>query len=367
MAELPDWDPAAAGNNSAVPNGFPEAMLPGQLNDAAREVMAVMARYYQAAHRAVLTTGTAGAYALTVSQALSAYSNGLTFAFRAHATNTDSPTINVNGQGAANLQLNTGTGVPAGYIVANGVYTITYTNGAFTIDNSAPGEAIARLRAKPFHRFYPYSGSADQFSATWTKPEGLIQLVVKATAGGGGGEAGRAIDEDGGGGASSATVTAVFNAADLGATEDILVGRGGTRGRREFISLDNATNGFDTSFGSLVVVPGGDAAGDGTDFGALLGGVATLNSAITISPAAVSSFIIPSNGGRTGRLSDDVTNYGALGGLSAYGGMGYVQGITANTQSVPSTGFGSGGCGGLWRSIAGANGAPGVIELIEYF
>ena len=362
MAELIDWDVAAANNNNGVPDGFPEGMPPSGVNDAAREVMAVLARYYEAISGAVLSTGTASAYVLTVSQTITSYSEGQVFTFRAHATNTASPTLSINGLGGIALQINGGTAVPAGYLVTNGVYSVTYANSVFILNNSIDGPALAAIRPPPFRRYYPYSGVLDQFAATWTKPAGLTRLVVTATAGGGGGESGRQLNEHGGAGASSATVTAVFDADDLAATENILVGSAGDGGT--LVGPVYATDGFATSFGTLLTVPGANGAGDGTAAGAINGGASYLNSAVTIDASALSSFIIPSVNGAGGRVSDNVTNYGALGGISTYGGAGFTRNSGLN---VASSGYGSGGAGGIWTEAGGAAGAPGVIELIEYF
>lgn len=46
MSDVSTWTIAAAGNNSAPPDGFPEGMAPSALNDACREIMAAVARFY---------------------------------------------------------------------------------------------------------------------------------------------------------------------------------------------------------------------------------------------------------------------------------------------------------------------------------
>lgn len=49
MTDVSSWSTTAASNNSASPDGFPEAMAPSGLNDSSREVMAAVARWYSAA------------------------------------------------------------------------------------------------------------------------------------------------------------------------------------------------------------------------------------------------------------------------------------------------------------------------------
>ena len=46
MSDIKSWSASAAGNNAASPNGFPEGMAPSGLNDAARETMAAVRRWY---------------------------------------------------------------------------------------------------------------------------------------------------------------------------------------------------------------------------------------------------------------------------------------------------------------------------------
>lgn len=47
MGNISSWSSSAGGNTSASPNGFPEGMAPSGVNDAAREVMASVRRWYE--------------------------------------------------------------------------------------------------------------------------------------------------------------------------------------------------------------------------------------------------------------------------------------------------------------------------------
>ncbi|MFA7256041.1 MAG: hypothetical protein WC047_00500 [Kiritimatiellales bacterium] len=49
MTNISGWSTTAASNNSASPNGFPENMPPSGVNDSAREVMAAVRAWYEAA------------------------------------------------------------------------------------------------------------------------------------------------------------------------------------------------------------------------------------------------------------------------------------------------------------------------------
>ena len=48
MADISTWSTVAAENNAVSPDGFPEGMVAGGLNDSSREVMAAVARRAQA-------------------------------------------------------------------------------------------------------------------------------------------------------------------------------------------------------------------------------------------------------------------------------------------------------------------------------
>ena len=49
MSNISAWSTTAANNNSSPPDGFPENQLPSTLNNAARELMAAIRTFYQAA------------------------------------------------------------------------------------------------------------------------------------------------------------------------------------------------------------------------------------------------------------------------------------------------------------------------------
>ena len=139
-AEVFDWDRSAANNNSAPPNGFPENMQYSQVNDAAREVMAVIARDYQAL-AAVTTAGAGNVYTLTIDQTISAYAKGMTFVVQADKTNTGAATFNVNSVGALNILTPRGDSLAAGDLTANGIYQLVHDGTQFRIlalaDNAA--------------------------------------------------------------------------------------------------------------------------------------------------------------------------------------------------------------------------------------
>ena len=84
MAELRDWSIAAASNNEVAPDGFPEGMDFRDVNDAAREVMAVLARRSADTSGALVTAGTAADLTLAANGTYSTFSDGDRFSFTLH-------------------------------------------------------------------------------------------------------------------------------------------------------------------------------------------------------------------------------------------------------------------------------------------
>lgn len=126
--EIFDWITSAGGNNFAPPDGFPEGMNYSQVNNAAREIMAVLARWYADTNGSLTTAGTGNAYTLSANQVVSSYTNGLTYRFRADRANTGPVTLNVDSVGAADVVGLSGAPLEANDWRTNGIYTVTYNS-----------------------------------------------------------------------------------------------------------------------------------------------------------------------------------------------------------------------------------------------
>jgi hypothetical protein len=127
MSDIYSFDSAAANNNAAPPNGFPENMEYSEVNNAARELMAAMKRWQVASQSGITTAGTQPAYTLTSGQTIAAYANGMAFAFLAHAASTGNVTLNVDGLGAVAVVDSRGNQLGSGDIQANGIYFVVKT------------------------------------------------------------------------------------------------------------------------------------------------------------------------------------------------------------------------------------------------
>lgn len=139
--EIYDWSGTAANNNAAPPDGFPENMNYSEVNDAARELMAVVKRYVEATDGTNVTTGTQPAYALTSGQSLSTGAAGRVHVWTAHATSTGSVTLNVDAAGAKNVVDAFGTQLGSGAVAEDGIY--------MTVEDGTNHRIIGTFSAPP--------------------------------------------------------------------------------------------------------------------------------------------------------------------------------------------------------------------------
>ena len=139
MPELNDWNIAAASNNSAPPDGWPESTMQySEVNDTAREGMAVLARYFRDINGSLAAGGLVNAYTLTLNATqYVAYFEGMYFVCSIPITNTGAATINVNAIGAASIVDRAGNALIAGTLVANGLYEFRYDGTNFQLMGTA--------------------------------------------------------------------------------------------------------------------------------------------------------------------------------------------------------------------------------------
>ncbi len=134
MSNISSFRTSAASNNSAPPDGFPEGMAPSAVNDAAREVMAALARWYSDTDGTLTTGGTGNAYTLTSNSSHAALADQSLLVFRVDRANTGAATLNVDSLGAKAVRLG-GTALVSGTLVADKVYMVAYnaTDGAYDL------------------------------------------------------------------------------------------------------------------------------------------------------------------------------------------------------------------------------------------
>lgn len=132
MAELIDIDPLAANNQLAAPNGFPENMPYSDVNNSARELMAILARNYRDESGSISATGT-NDLQIGANGNYPSYFQGLRIGFRAANTNTGAMTIQLNALGAVAFVNTAGAPMQAGSIIAGLIHFAVYNGSAFQL------------------------------------------------------------------------------------------------------------------------------------------------------------------------------------------------------------------------------------------
>jgi len=270
----------------------------------------------------VSLSAVAGADTITATApfTVAAYAGGQAFRFLAVAPNTGSVTINISGLGAKSVTKSGNLTLGVGDIVAGQIVEIVYDGTQFQMLNARPAASTV------------VTLSAFTASGTYTPIAGMSYCVVHMVGGGGSGE----------------YATAVFSAADIGASKAVTIGAGG--------AVNSA--GGTTSLGALLTAVGGQAT-LGLSFAGGLGGTGGTGSGLHV----------PGGSGENGSTSNAAPQaIGGSGGASFFGGGGR-GGSGGVDDGRPGLAYGSGGGGNGFvsatLSAAGA-GAPGTIVIYEY-
>lgn len=343
--------------------------------------------------------GTANAYAVNYSPAITSLTDGMELTFKATNTNTGASVFSQNGNASYPIIKIGGSVLSGGEIYSGGYATVKW-NAALSswvlISSTGASSALLNLGAASVtgstaQKFWVASAPGDTNAAvpvsllntqtagrllnvqiftasgTYTPTTGTNSVIVEAVGGGGGG------------GGTYTTTTGYYAVAGGGGPggygksrytggfsgEAITIGSGGGAGAAN-ATTDGGTGGT-TSFGSLLICNGG---GGGTfcsawstsihSSGAPSGTVTGANISWSGSNAGVPGYVA-ANGWLSGG-----------GGSSPFGRGGLQQGTasTGNATGVIGTGYGSGGSGAACANGAtgtsGGAGTAGVVIIWEY-
>lgn len=128
------WSQTPGTNATADPHiNWAEGMAPSAVNDSARAMMAEFAKYRDDISGAISTGGTSTAYTISTNQGLcgspcAAPVNGQMIAFKAHATNGNSPTLAVDGGTAYPIQSPAGTAIGGGTLIGGSSYRVSFNS-----------------------------------------------------------------------------------------------------------------------------------------------------------------------------------------------------------------------------------------------
>ena len=138
MAEIQDLTIVDASNTAR----FPENQAPSSVNDGARALEGIVARYHRDTNASKASTGSANAYVFAANQTLSAYYDGLTIAFDANFTNPGAATLNVDAVSADAIVWPDQTALVAGDIVSGSKVVVIHDGASWQLQTrSALGTA----------------------------------------------------------------------------------------------------------------------------------------------------------------------------------------------------------------------------------
>lgn len=308
-------------------------------------------------HDYAADAGSTDAYAITITPAITAYSAGQEFTFKANTANTGACTLNVSGLGAKTIKKNVSTDLETGDITANQIVTVVYDGTNMQLKS------------------YIYSttrGDVQVFTAsgTWTKPSGVNFVKVVAIGAGGGGGNGNASGGGTGGGGGS-IVEKIFRASDLSSTETVTVSAatsaGSVGGNASFGTFVVAYGGGGGATGNISSTSGGSGAG--TAAAGTTGSTSTTTGGAPASAASTAGIAGQGGGCNTNTAGTSAEFGGAAGGgLTGGNSAGKNGGSSIFGGSGGGSGGGnsanSGGTGGLYGSYStgggGAGGGSGV-------
>jgi hypothetical protein len=203
-------------------------------------------------------------------------------------------------------------------------------------------------------------------SGTYTPSPGLVSAIVEviAAGGAGGGSLGAAGTAGGAGGGSGGYSRRSLTAGQIGASQSVTIGVGGTGA-----SNADGGSGGDTSFGTLVIAKGG-SGGQHSDVNA--GNFVGRGGAGGIITGAVGDIVSGGAPGEGGVWSSNAQSPAGGGGSSALGGGGAPVFTAAGTKvdGNAATNYGSGGGGSISPGVStagiGGNGSAGVCIVTEF-
>lgn len=164
MTEINDLSTTAANNNLPAPDGWPEGQIINSINNASREDLARLARWYGDHKGSITTAGTLTAYTYASARTITAYYDGLDIVADFHVTCGASPTFNVDAVAAAPLIWPDGTALVADDIPINAKVMLRYDGVSFQVMTVAnPPASLNRINS--FTQIQKWAKGADVASA----------------------------------------------------------------------------------------------------------------------------------------------------------------------------------------------------------
>lgn len=250
-----------------------------------------------------------------------------------------------------------------GALTINSAFTLPSTDGTTGQQLQTDGLGVVTWESSSGPAFIAVNIQQFTSSGTYTPTAGMAYCAIQCLAAGGAG-GGSAVTSSiqyscGGGGGSGEYAAGIFTASDIGASQVVTIGTGGTG-----VSAGSGNAGGNSSVGTLIVCHGGS--------GGLTTGVSTSNTSAAGGAGGTggSGGTFRSNGqaGGLGVNFPITMQWGGYGAPSVYGGSGIW--TQAATSAPAGTGYGGGGSGSVTGisgpADPGGAGANGIIIITEY-
>jgi|DEB0MinimDraft_3_1074331.scaffolds.fasta_scaffold01324_9 hypothetical protein len=142
-AEIDSLDAVDASNTDR----FPENMSPAAVNDGARALEGIVARWSGDESCVIASAGSSSVWTLSATRTLSSYYDGLKMCFDAHTDNDGTVTLNVDSLGAVTIKKENDADLAAGDIEAGMKVEVVYDGTNFqllspTVNTSSPADII---------------------------------------------------------------------------------------------------------------------------------------------------------------------------------------------------------------------------------
>lgn len=255
--------------------------------------------------------------------------------------------------------------------------TATNTGGAVTVAITGGGGGISSADIQEF---------TTAGSSTWTKPAGAKLVYVLLFSGGGGGGSGRrrnvadaALAGGGTGGPAGGRVEAWIPAVELGSTESVVVGAGGTGGAARTVDNTNGSaggTGEASTFSFFLAREATNGGGGGSSTGA--GGGGSSGGTNTSATTFAATFYTANGGaGSSGTANPTAAPRGGMqgggggggGGIAANGTTTYTPaagGLGGAVYSSVTTSTGGGGAAGT-SGVTATSGTSGAVASTDFF
>jgi hypothetical protein len=143
MAEVKDLNVTDASNTAR----FPENQAPSTVNNGARALEGMLARFYADNNGSISTSGSSSAYVLAASRTISTIAAGDAFIFKANHASTGATTIAIDGLATKSVKKLHDQAIAANDIESGSICHIVYDGTNFQLISSLASSGLANVVA----------------------------------------------------------------------------------------------------------------------------------------------------------------------------------------------------------------------------